>query len=195
MAEPAAASHAGGVSSCLRRTPHKGGRGWVAQRGTGRAERSPRQVVAAGRVGGARRSAAPEHARPAELLVRRGVRAGAHAAPVAGGDAALGRAPRKHAAAVVRADLGRGRGSSARGCSRCACPRRWRGSPRCRWRGGSGSSWPAAGRRSPPPRWWRPTRCSSGTRRRREPTVCSCSWRRSRCGAGCAPTPTPRRAG
>ena len=64
-------------------------------------------VVAAGGAEAARGAAAAVDARPAELLVRRGVHARARPAPEPVGDAALGRPHREHAAAVVRARVGR----------------------------------------------------------------------------------------
>ncbi len=152
-------------------------------------------LVAAGRADAARRGAAPLDARPAELLVRRGVHARPRPAPEPVGDAALGRPHREHAAAVVPARVGRLARARAPARSRCACRRRSPGSRPCRSPGRSAASSPAA-------------RAAIAVRgaRRRQPAVrvvlaggarvraVRADWRRSRCSASCAPSASPRRA-
>ncbi len=105
------------------------------------------------RADAARGGPAPLDARAAELLVRRGLHARPRAPPEPVGDAALGRPHREHAAAVVRARVGRSRACSAPARSRCGCPPRSPGSRPCRSRGRSdASSVGSPRRRSPAPR-------------------------------------------
>src|SRR5271166_4754937 len=95
-----------------RRRPSPPGVG--SQRRTG-----PARVVAARRPDASGRRSAPVDARPPELLVRRGVHARSRAAPQPVSDAHSDGPQREHAAAVVRARVGRladpgdGRGRAA----------------------------------------------------------------------------------
>ena len=82
-------------------------RGRRARAGGARTPRGGCRPGGRWRADRARRGAAPGHARPAELLVRRGVHARARAAQRSRRDAARRRAPREHAAAVVPDRLGR----------------------------------------------------------------------------------------
>src|SRR4029077_183513 len=91
-----------------RREGARGERGGGGGRGGGRARgQAPAAVVAVGGVDRAGSRPASLDARPAELLVRRGVHARARAAREPVGDLAHDRAQREHAAALVRDRVGR----------------------------------------------------------------------------------------
>src|ERR1035441_2978607 len=81
-------------------------------------------LVATGRADARRRRPSALDAGPAELLVRRGLHAGARPAPQPVGDAARDRAHREHATAVVPAGVGRlaraGHGRGGAAPARCA---------------------------------------------------------------------------
>ena len=158
----------------------RGRRRRAARRRAGRAWWPLAALIAAG--GGA----APLDARPAELLVRRGVHARARAAPEPRRDAARGRAHREHAAAVVPARVGDARVLGT-GAVALRLPSALAGiaTVPVAWAIGRELAGRRA-RRSPRRRSSRSTRCSCGTRRRRARTGCSCSRPRWRCCASCA---------
>ena len=162
------AGGAGGTAAGERRRPAAG-----PGRCPPRRRRRARPLVAAGRADAAGRGAALLDARPAELLVRRGLHGRPGPARGPRLDAALGRPHREHAAALVPDRVGGLARAGRRGRSRCGCSRRSPGSRWYPWPGRSAASSRGGARR---PCWRRSspsTRCSCGTRRRRAHTGCS----------------------